>query len=208
MGSADAADIFDWPPLLPAMTKPEPIKSTSLLFRLGEKLDRHLQTKDEDTQVLCKELIQFVNLVIQPILSNIKRTGLQPRMTLDDKRRLLRYKTKAQHVLDETLSAKDGVSLFKLVLVDDKAADYEIKYHVRYALDSVPYDEVIAITYAWHESEHKHDVKLDCVKIQLGEEWDVKAVLESLAELSKDNWLWMDQFSLIKKNCDHFDSVL
>ncbi|KAK1941322.1 hypothetical protein P3T76_007188 [Phytophthora citrophthora] len=197
---SEHADLFDWQqPLLTAMKKSVPTKSTSLLFRLGGTLDRWLQVKDDDEPFQFKELIQFVNPVIQPILRNIKRTGLQPPMTSDDKDRLLRYKIKAQRVLDETVSANDGVFLFKLTVADEQAIDFETKYRLSYASVPISYDQVIAITYAWHESEKKSDIKLDGITIQLGKEWDVEAVLDSLVELSKDKWIWMDQFSLIQK---------
>ncbi|KAG1709477.1 hypothetical protein DVH05_020132 [Phytophthora capsici] len=120
-------------------------------------------------------------------------------MTADDRQQLCHYRESYQRVPENSLpklSAENGVSLFKLVLVDQQAADFKTKYSVEYASNSVSYEEVIAITYAWHESDNKTSIELDRKTIQLGDEWDVDAVLDTLVDLSNDNWIWMDQFSL------------
>ncbi|KAL3672962.1 hypothetical protein V7S43_002263 [Phytophthora oleae] len=120
-------------------------------------------------------------------------------MTADDRQQLRHYKESYQGIPENSLpklSADDGVSLFSLVLVDQQPVNFKTKYRVQYASDSISYEEVIAITYAWHGSEHKMEIKLDGITIQLGEEWNLDAVLETLADLSNDNWFWMDQFSL------------
>ncbi|KAK1944417.1 hypothetical protein P3T76_004333 [Phytophthora citrophthora] len=95
----------------------------------------------------------------------------------------------------------EKVHLFKLVCNDK--GDPKCPYRAFYASDSIQYNEIIAITYAWHETEEKKEVPVagKCGKpMELGVEWDVEAVLDTLAELSKTYWIWMDQFSLMQED--------
>ncbi|KAG1697327.1 hypothetical protein DVH05_016610 [Phytophthora capsici] len=192
------ADLFDWSlDLLPAMKKKTPSKPPSVLFRLIGLFD-----EDDDELASSEMFQQLSNPFKTPLLNSIQRIATQPEMTADDKQQLRNYKQNHLKRHQNSIAVNDGISLFKLLIADDQAAALEEKYYVDYATESISYDEVIAITYAWHESAKKKEYEVAGKRggptFQLGEEWDVNAVLDTLAELSKTYWIWMDQFSSLR----------
>ncbi|KAL3662158.1 hypothetical protein V7S43_012958 [Phytophthora oleae] len=200
---SETVELFNWPPLLPAMSNTTATKSTSLLSHVGGAVGNFLRMGDCERGINeeIKEVIQFLNPVIKPVLTQIKQIAMQPPMTPKDEEHLRRYKTEAQRPQNSSFSRQNGVHLFKLVYDDKVKTKYP--YRVCYTSEPIQYNEVIAITYAWHETQEKKMVPLADKRgdpMELGVEWDVEAVLKTLAELSKDNWIWMDQFSLMQND--------
>ncbi|KAG1697314.1 hypothetical protein DVH05_016597 [Phytophthora capsici] len=193
-------DLFDWPiDLLEAQKKTIDSSKAGLLAGVGGCLDDLLAL--DSTTLKLKEFSQFLNPIIQSELRAIKRIYQQPAVTRADQDRLRSYKKNYQKAALQTHGNKTNVgdNVFKLDY--DANLKTEYPYRVRYASESIPYDKVIAITYAWHETKRKHKefrVTGQRKPIELGVEWDVEVVLQTLAELSKHNWIWMDQFSLDK----------
>ncbi|KAK1944425.1 hypothetical protein P3T76_004337 [Phytophthora citrophthora] len=193
----DKVKLFDWMELLPAQLTTINPASLGLLSKAGSILDKLRPGKNI---IELKEFSQFLNPTILPELKAIKRVLMQPAVTSADRFRLRYYKAKYE------LYARENPD--NMTNVDDKVfkLDYNENlnsYRVRYSSEQVPFKNVIAITYAWHETEKKSPFQVlreigEPFELELGVEWDGKAVLKTLTELSKDNWIWMDQFSLVQ----------
>ncbi|KAG1697326.1 hypothetical protein DVH05_016609 [Phytophthora capsici] len=148
-----------------------------------------------DENMTGGEVIQFLNPAIQPVMEEIMQIAMQPQMTSKDEERLRHYKTETQK---HRAPFSPQNHLFKI-----KFDDNEATYRAHYATDPIQYNEIIAITYAWHETQEKRAYTVlrengAPLKLELGEEWHVEPFLQTLAELSNTYWIWMDQFSLVQ----------
>ncbi|KAK1944424.1 hypothetical protein P3T76_004336 [Phytophthora citrophthora] len=151
-GKNPPVEFFEWPiELSEAQRKPIDSPKAGFLAGVGDRLDGLL---DGSTTLELKEVSQFLNPIIQSELRTIIRVYKQPAVTPADQERLRRYKKdheKQQVALDnDDCKANVEDNVFKLDF-DESSKNYR----VRYASERIPFKNVIAITYAWHETEKK-----------------------------------------------------